>query len=121
MKQPTPTLLTEEPPLAQTVEACHAVMREWWVLMQEMRARLLVLEEQVKLNSRTSSKPPSSDGPGRGSRSSKSKSGRKVGAQPGHKGSFRAMVPSDQVDQQVVCRPQPQCALCHGDVVVHED
>ena len=41
----TPTFLTEEPPLAVTVEACHAVMREWWVLMQEMRARLLVLEE----------------------------------------------------------------------------
>ena len=117
----TPTLLTEEPPLPQTVEACHAVMREWWVLMQEMRARLLVLEEQVKLNSRTSSKPPSSDGPGRGSRPSKPKSGRKVGAQPGHKGSFRAMVPSDQVNQQVVCRPQPQCALCHGDVTVDED
>jgi hypothetical protein len=91
----TPTLLTEEPPLAQTVEACHAVMREWRVLMQEMRARLLVLEEQVKLNLRTSSKPLSSDGPGRGSRSSKSKSARKVGAQPGHKGSFWAMVPSD--------------------------
>ena len=96
-------------------------MREWWDLMQEMRARLLVLEEQVKLNSRTSSKPPSSGGPGRGSRSSKSKSGRKVGAQPGHKGSFRAMVPSEQVDQHVVCRPRPQCALCQGDVVAHED
>jgi transposase len=117
----TPTFLTEEPPLPQTVEACHAVMREWWVLMQEMRARLLVLEEQVKLNSRTSSKPPSSDGPGRGSRSSRSKSARKVGAQLGHKGSFRAMVPSDQVDQQVLCRPEPQCALCHGDVVAHEN
>ncbi|MDO9201805.1 MAG: IS66 family transposase, partial [Hydrogenophaga sp.] len=88
---------------------------------QEMRARLLVLEEQVKLNSRTSSKPLSSDGPGQGSRPSKPKSARKVGAQPGHKGSFRAMLPNDQIDQQVVCRPQPQCALCHGDVIVDED
>jgi hypothetical protein len=113
-----PTVLTEEPPLPQTVQECHAVMREWWVLMQEMRARLLVLEEQVKLNSRTSSKPPSSDGPGLGSRSVKPKSGRKVGAQPGHKGSFRAMLPSDQVDQQVVCQPEPRCTQCQGDVVV---
>lgn len=114
--KPTPTLLTEEPPLPQTVEACHAVMREWWVLMQEMRARLLVLEEQVKLNSRTSSKPPSSDGPGRGSRPSKPKSGRKVGGrQPGHKGSFRAMAPSDQVNQQVVCSLPSRNARCsHG-------
>lgn len=116
-----PTVLTEEPLLPQTVEACHAVMREWWVLMQEMRARLLVLEEQVKLNSRTSSKPPSSDGPGRGSRSVKPKSDRKVGAQPGHKGSFRVMVPSDQVDQQVLCRPEPRCTQCQGDVIAHHD
>ena len=119
--KPTPTVLTEEPPLPQTVQACHAVMREWWVLMQEMRARLLVLEEQVKLNSRTSSKPPSSDGPGLGSRSAKPKSGRKLGAQPGHKGSFRAMLPSDQVDQQVVCQPEPRCTQCQGDVAVDED
>ena len=117
----TPSVLTEEPPLPQTIEACHAVMREWWGLMQEMRARQLVLEERVKLNSRTSSMPPSSDGPGRGSRSAKPKSGRKLGAQPGHKGSFRAMLPSDQVDQQVVCQPEPRCTQCHGDVVAHED
>jgi hypothetical protein len=116
-----PTFLTEEPPLPQTVQACHTVIRESWDLLHEMRQRLLVLEEQVQLNSRTSSKPPSSDGPGRGTRPSKPKSGRKVGAQPGHKGSFRAMLPSDQVDQQVVCTPQPQCALCRGDVIVHED
>ena len=61
--KPTPTLSTE-PPLPATVEACHTVIRESWDLMQEMRQRLQVLEEQVKLNSRTSSKPPSSDGPG---------------------------------------------------------
>lgn len=96
-------------------------MREWWGLMQQMQQRLLVLEEQVKLNSRTSSKPPSSDGPGQRSRSTKPKSGRKVGAQPGHKGSFRALLPSDQVDQQVLCRPEPHCVLCHGEVVVDGD
>ena len=118
--KPTPPDLTE-PPMPVTVEACHTVIRESWGLMQEMRQRLQVLEEQVKLNSRTSSKPPSSDGPGGGSRPSKPKSGRKVGAQPGHKGSFRAMLPSDQVGQQVLCRPEPQCALCKSEVVVDED
>lgn len=118
--KPTPPDLTE-PPMPATVEACHTVIRESWGLMQEMRQRLQVLEEQVKLNSRTSSKPPSSDGPGGGSRPSKPKSGRKVGAQPGHKGSFRAMLPSDQVDQQVLCRPEPQCTLCKSEVVVDED
>lgn len=111
--KPLPTLTTEAP-LPATVEACHAVIRE-------MKQRLQVLEEQVKLNSRTSSKPPSSDGPGRGARPSKPKSGRSVGAQPGHKGSFRAMLPSDAVDQQVVCRPEPQCPQCSGEVVIDND
>lgn len=119
--KPTPNDLSELP-LPATVEACHTVIRESCGLLQEMRQRLLVLEELVKLNSRTSSKPPSSDGPaGRGSRAPKPKSARKVGAQPGHKGSFRAMLPSDQVDQQVVCQPEPQCARCHGDVMVDEN
>lgn len=113
----TPPLSTE-PPLPATVEACHAVIRESWDLMQEMRQRLQVLEEQVKLNSRTSSKPPSCDGPGRASRPSKPKSARKVGAQPGHKGGHRAMLPSDEVDEQILCQPEPQCVLCQGEVVI---
>ena len=98
--KPTSKQLTEELPLPQTVQACHTVIRELWSLLHEMRQRLLVLEIQVKLNSRTSSKPPSSDGPRRGSRAFKFKSGRKGGAQPEHKGSFRATVTSDQVEQQ---------------------
>ena len=50
-----------------------------------------------------------SDGPGgRGSRPAKPKSGRKVCPAGPHKGQFRAMLPSDQVDQQVLCRPEPQ-------------
>lgn len=118
--KPTPTLSTE-PALPATLEACHTVIRESWDLMQELRQRLQVLEEQVKLNSRTSSKPPSSDGPGRGARPSKPKSGRSVGAQLGHKGSFRAMLPSDEVDQQVLCRPEPQCPQCSGEVIIDND
>jgi transposase len=117
--KPTPTLSTE-PQLPATVEACHAVIRETWGMLHQLIQRVQVLEEQVKLNSRASSKPPSSDGPGRGSRLSKPKSGRSVGAQPGHKGSFRAMLPGDEVDQQVLCRPAPQCQQCRGEVVIDE-
>ncbi len=118
--KPLPALSTE-PPLPATVEACHAVIRETWGMLHELMQRVQVLEEQVKLNSRTSSKPPSSDGPGRGARPSKAKSGRSVGAQPGHKGSHRAMLPSDEVDQQVVCRPEPKCPQCNGEVVIDND
>lgn len=116
MKPTLPDLT--EPLLPATVEACHVVMREWWGLMQEMRQRLQVLEEQVRLNSGTSSRPPSSDGPGGGSRSSKPKSGRKVGTQPGHKGSFRAMLPSDQVE--LADSVPARAAMCQGEVVVDE-
>jgi hypothetical protein len=43
--------------LPDTVPACHELIE---LLLQ----RLDVLEERVNLNSRNSSKPPSSDGPG---------------------------------------------------------
>ena len=58
--KPTPALSTE-PPLPATVEACHAVIRETWGMLHALMQRVQVLEEQVKLNSRTSSNPPSSD------------------------------------------------------------
>jgi hypothetical protein len=53
-----PTLSTE-PPLPATVEACHEVIRETWCMLHQLIQRVQVLEEQVQLNSRTSSKPPS--------------------------------------------------------------
>lgn len=52
---------------------------------------------------------------------SKPNSGRSGGAQSGRKGSHRAMLPSDQVDQQVLCQPEPQCALCNEAVIVDKD
>lgn len=82
--------------LPQTVPACHE-------LIQQLMQRLSVLEERVNLNSRNSSKPPSSDGPGTPPRASRAPSGKRLGGQPGHKGSFRAMVPEQDVDHRVEC------------------
>jgi transposase len=105
---PTPPI---EPPsaLPDTVPGCHELIHQ---LMQ----RLSVLEERVNLNSRNSSKPPSSDGPATPTRTTRAKSGKRLGAQPGHKGSFRAMVPEQDVNHHIECLPPPQCDACGSSV-----
>ena len=79
-----------------------------------------VTQQMAKLaaNSRNSSKPPSSDGPATPPRPRK-KSGRKRGGQPGHEGTTRAMVPVEQVDEVVDCRPTA-CEAC-GALLMGDD
>jgi len=50
--------------LPQTVQACHELIGKLWDSVIEKDQRLKQLEGRLKLNSRNSSKPPSSDGPG---------------------------------------------------------
>jgi transposase len=99
-------------PLPETVPACHELIEQ---LLQDLD----VLRERVNLNSRNSSKPPSSDGPGTPPRTVKAQSGKRLGGQPGHKGSFRAPLPQDKLTAQVLCPPPSQCTAC-GDAV-HAD
>ena len=75
--------------LPQTVEECHTVI----ALLIE---RVKLFEEQVHLDSNNSSKPPSSDGPGKPNRAQRRASERKRGAQPGHKGHRREMLDEGQ-------------------------
>jgi transposase len=74
------------------------------------------LERQLALrlqNSRTSSKPPSSDGlagePRERGRKKKSK--RKAGGQPGHRGAHRPLAPPERVDEVRHVLP-PHCRHC---------
>jgi transposase len=90
------------PALPQTLADCHVVITE---LMERVR----LLEERVNLNSRNSSKPPSSDGPGGGNRATRRASQRKRGGQPGHKGHSRALLDESEVDSIVECKPEPVC------------
>jgi transposase len=83
---------------------------------EQLRQRLVcqegqmaLLQEQVKLNSRNSSKPPSSDGPSRAIRSQRQASARKRGAQKGHPGAYRKLLPEAQVDAIHECRVAPTC------------
>jgi transposase len=88
--------------LPQTVEECHTVI----ALLIE---RVKLLEERVHLNSSNSSKPPSSDGPGKPNRSQRRASERKRGAQAGHKGHRREMLDEGQVDTVIDCKPDAVC------------
>ena len=105
-KPPSPNLLP------QTVEECHSVI----ALLIE---RIKLLEERVHLDSSNSSKPPSSDGPGKPNRSQRRASERKRGAQVGHKGHLRAMVDESQVDRLIDCKPDAVCE-CGGQVALDE-
>lgn len=113
-----PTQIASE--LPDTVSGCHALIGELLQTIVAMQQRLAQLEEQLKLNSNNSSKPPSSDGPGvaNKTRTDKPKSSRKRGAQPGHKGHARTLVDASELDHVVDCPPPLVCA-CGGAMHPH--
>ena len=72
----------------QTVAQCHEVIdalmglvAQTQRLVAEQQGQIAWLQERVELDSKTSSKPPSSDGPGSGNRAQRRASGRKRGAE----------------------------------------
>ena len=99
-------------PLNRYVPECHA-------LIKQLLERVQALEERINLDSNNSSKPPSSDGPGRPNRAQRRASTKKRGAQPGHKGHSRSMVEEGQVDRIHDCRPQSVCG-CGGSIIADD-
>jgi len=93
----------------KTLEQCHLVIEGMAVRIEELEQQQALLQEQLKLNSRNSSKPPSSDGLSGGKRAQRRASQRKRGAQPGHKGSSRALLDESQVDRIIDC---PTAEVC---------
>lgn len=84
-----------------------------------LHGELAKIKEQLKLNSETSSKPPSSDKPRHKREKGKLPSGKKRGAQPGHKGSRREPLPPDQVNEFRVYKPEA-CRHC-GETLSGDD
>ena len=90
-----------------------------------LHARIVELEEQLRTNSSNSSKPPSSDGEedreARKKRKREKKGKKhKRGAQPGHEGKTRELVPPEEVDRTVECRVT-ECEYCgNGDVEIED-
>jgi transposase len=81
--------------------------------LAQANARIKELEERLAKDSRTSSKPPSSDGLGRLPRRSRGPSGKRPGGQTGHPGHTLSLV--EQPDEVVPHRP-PVCRQCQEDL-----
>jgi transposase len=94
------------PPEAQAyIRALEARVAALETMVQELR-------EQLQQNSRTSSRPPSSDPPqALGQRPRREPSGRRPGGQPGHEGQTRARLPVEAVDVVIPVKPA-RCPRC---------
>ncbi len=70
---------------------------------------------QLERDSQESSKPPSSDNQKGSNKKNKNhnKSKRKPGGQPGHKGTYRKLIPVEEVDEKILIYPET-CERCNG-------
>jgi len=80
--------------------------------IQQLEARVEKLERQLARNSRNSSSPPSSDPPGTSVKRGRDRSGRRKGAQPGHEGKGRPLLPVWAVDEVIEHWPE-RCRCGH--------
>ncbi|MCA1698679.1 MAG: IS66 family transposase [Actinobacteria bacterium] len=88
--------------------------------VERLTARVDKLERELAKNSRNSSRPPSADLPGAPPRRGKDSSGGKQGAQSGHEGKGRELLPTSAVDDVVVHWPaRCECGheFCEGELV----
>ena len=101
----------QEVSLLDVVAARVAEIRSLRAENAALRARVAELEAKLGQNSTNSHMPPSSDPPG--TRPPKPPTGRKRGAQPGHKPHKRVLLPSEQVTRTTVVKPKT-CKCCGG-------
>ena len=101
---PDPAPLLE---LLATLHLENAALRAQNAALQE---QVRELEARLGQDSSNSSRPPSSDPP-QAACPKAPPSGRKRGGQPGHRGSFRALLPVEQVDAIIVVAPEG-CRHC---------
>lgn len=96
------------------VHALLTIVQAQSAELKELKARVRELEARVGQNSQNSSKPPSSDPPSAPPRSPKVPRGRKAGAQPGHDGHQRPLVPPERVNETLELLPEhcPGCQTC---------
>src|SRR3954471_16686774 len=101
---PDPAMLEQ----VATLQRDNAALRAENAALQD---RIRELEARQGQTSTNSSRPPSSDPPQAPARPNAPPSGRKRGGQPGHRGTWRALLPVEQVDEVVVVAPEV-CRHC---------
>jgi transposase len=102
--------------LREENRALKALVAELLPLQEQLaqaNARIKELEDRLAQDSRTSSKPPSSDGLTRLPRRSRRPSGKRPGGQTGHPGRTLAMV---EQPAEVVCHRPEVCRQCRADL-----
>lgn len=77
--------------------------------------RIKQLEERVSANASNTHLPPSANPPGSPPVTVKKPTGRKRGAQMGHPGHYRKLIPSDQADECIEHRPA-NCEHCRANL-----
>src|SRR5215212_9041101 len=100
--------VTELPLPPEIWAATPAAAQALIVALQE---RIRDLEARLGQTSANSSRSPSSDPPQAPARPKAPPSGRKRGGQPGHRGTCRALLPVEQVDEFVMVVPE-RCRHC---------
>jgi transposase len=80
--------------------------------VERLTRRVEKLERELAKNSRNSSQPPSADRPGRASQRGKDRSGRTQGAQSGHEGKGRDLLPTSACEEVLVHWPE-RCECGH--------
>jgi transposase len=94
---------------AQGEEAVITLVESLVERINGLEARVEALENQLKKNSHNSSKPPSSDGFGKKTKSLREKSDRSSGGQPGHPGSTLEWCPEPD---SILTYPVDICSDC---------
>lgn len=111
-QKPPPELGIPDEDWEKTPISVRMAFQVLFYQIQNLKAEVANLQEQVSLNSSNSSKPPSSDGPEKKIVKGKPKEkGKKRGGQKGHKGHQRKILPVEQVDEIIEHKPE-QCTGC---------
>ena len=105
-------LLAENQELRRALGLALADITELRAGLEKANAEIRELKSKLSTNSRNSSSPPSKDPPGTPSRDSQP-TGRKPGAQKGHKGVGRSLLPPERVNERKDIFPEV-CPHCHA-------
>jgi transposase len=123
-------------PLPDTIDDCHKIIIELREVVkylfqkikefeklpariEKLEAENRALQERLNLNSKNSSKPPSSDH--KKNKKQKKSNDKASGGQKGHPGHHRELLDVSKVDDVVVCEMAQECEKCSGHVVASND
>ncbi len=110
--------------LLQQVHSLTATIAAQTELIAQLNKTIQELKEQINKNSQNSSKPPSSDGFKKPApKSLRKPSGKKVGGQEGHQGTFLSVLSDpDEIVKHMpsACEGCPHYKMCKGTACVAE-